>query len=122
MNDYRPVIRWLLVFIWVLVILFFSSQPNLQSGLDPLSEFIAGNGAHAAEYFVLTFLLLRALRSPRALWLAAGLTLLAALGDELYQQHIAGRQSSLYDVLADLSGILTLVLLQLPYGKNLPHQ
>ena len=102
------VFYWLPVLLYLTIILVLSSQPNLQ---PPLHFRNSDKYWHALEYMGLGLLLARALRSSlrvRESLLAAGIALalcvVVATGDEFYQRLIPGRDSSVYDLLADTAG------------------
>jgi VanZ family protein len=66
---------------------------------------------HLVEYFVLSILMLRALRqeitnklAPRHLVLGLALTALYAISDELHQALVPNRNASIIDVLIDVVG------------------
>jgi VanZ family protein len=66
---------------------------------------------HFGEYFVLSILVMRALRqethdkfSPRQLALGLALTALYAVSDELHQALVPSRSASIIDVLIDVFG------------------
>lgn len=107
---------WLPVLGYVTLIFVLSAQPRLQS---PVKFHNADKLAHALEYFGLGFLLVRALHggrtaaSPLALGTAALVTgMVVGASDELFQMLIPGRESSVFDFLADTAG---LVLAQLVF-------
>jgi len=89
------------------VIFFFSSQPDLDSGLG-LVDTIGRKLVHAGEYALLCWLWWRALRiaaRPRAALLAAfAITVGYAASDELHQTFVAGRHGSPIDVAIDTLG------------------
>jgi len=99
---------WLPVMLYVTAIFTVSAQPNLQAPLKfPNGDKIL----HAGEYFVLGLLLVRALRAnlrlSRPLFAAAitvALVLLVGASDEFFQSFVPGRQSDVFDALADLAG------------------
>jgi VanZ family protein len=106
--GHRFVVDWLPVLLYVTVIVTLSSQPNLQV---PLHFPNADKLFHASEYFGLGVLLARALRGSlptgRVLWAAMaalGLGVLIGASDEFYQSFVPGRDSSIYDLLADTVG------------------
>jgi VanZ family protein len=112
----RWALTWLPVLVYVAIIFTLSAQPYLAT------PFRFRNGdkvAHTLEYGGLGVLLVRAMRS-RSGWdrpLAAGLVALAiglgiAAADEKFQSFIPGRDSSLFDWMADAGG---LILGQLAY-------
>lgn len=74
--------------------------------------------AHFAEYFVLAFFAARAFNGSANKFLkkywsvfAFALVALVATADETNQSFLASRTSSVYDVLLDCSGGLTMILL-----------
>jgi VanZ family protein len=113
----RPFVRyWLPVLAYVGLIFTLSAQPGLQ---PPFHFQYADKVAHISEYGVLGFLLARALRTVprfRSLLLACGFAVAIGAGigsaDELFQSTVPGRDSSVYDLIADTIG---LTLAQLAY-------
>lgn len=104
----RSMINWMLVLIWMGVIWFLSSIPDLSSGLQ--QDFILRKIAHVLEFALLTVLLYRALPKPRHQhWqrfaLAALLALAYAAIDEIHQGYVPGREPNPKDVAIDALGI-----------------
>jgi VanZ family protein len=124
-------LRWTLVFAWMGLIFFFSSQSN--SGTESLSivgrllhllgwlvapqtllfyDHIFRKSAHVTVYAILAGLLYAAVphagakRAPTA-WLA---TALYAASDEWHQSFVPGRGPSLSDVLLDSTAALVALL------------
>ena len=93
--------RWLPVVVWAGVIFAFSSVPSLSTHLGTW-DLVLRKLAHAAEYAVLGFLLLRALGRESAA-LAVGIAYAAS--DEVHQHFVSGRQGSPLDVLLDSVGV-----------------
>jgi VanZ family protein len=91
----------------VAMIWFFSSQPDLSSGLGVL-DLVGRKLIHAAEYALLCFLLWRALRErlPATGAVAAAFVLSVAYGavDEYHQTFVAGRNGSPVDLGIDAGG------------------
>ena len=111
-------LNWLVVVLWLAVIFYFSNQPNLKSEFQPFWDLVLRKGAHMAEYFVLTFLLFRALNqcklSLRNLFIVSALCSLAyAISDEFHQSFVGGRVASPIDVSIDSFGIIGFVVLKL---------
>jgi VanZ family protein len=110
--------HWLPVLLYLTAILVVSAQPRLQ---PPIRFTNADKFYHVAEYLVLGLLLVRALRYsgfPRralaASLVAIVLGVMFAIGDEMFQSTVPGRESSMLDVAADAMGIsLAQVLYQL---------
>ncbi|MGH2920928.1 MAG: VanZ family protein [Gaiellaceae bacterium] len=97
----RAVSLWLPVVAWAGLIFTLSSIPDLGTGLGGW-DLVLRKAAHAAEFAVLGFLLLRAI-GREALSLVLGIAY--ALTDELHQHFVPGRQASLLDVLLDAVGV-----------------
>jgi VanZ family protein len=121
---------WLPPTVWAALIFLFSSEAfsgaNTAGILEPLLHnlFPALSGSdiemihvlirklgHLVEYFVLSILMLRALRqeitnklAPRHLVLGLSLTALYAISDELHQALVPNRSASSIDVLIDVVG------------------
>src|SRR3990167_10515430 len=117
-KYYRIALNWLAVLLWLGVIYYFSSQPNLKSELEPIWDLIFRKIAHLAEFFVLAYLLYRSLSSnglkgKNLLLISFFLSLTFAVFDEWHQSQVAGRLASPVDVLVDSVGILFFVALQL---------
>jgi VanZ family protein len=99
---------WLPVLAYVSVIFALSSQANLQSPL----RFANGDKiAHLGEYLVLGLLLVRAVRAHLrvsrplfAAMIAIGILVVVGASDEFLQSFIPGRQSDVFDLLADAVG------------------
>lgn len=105
---------WLPVGVWAGVIFFFSSIPDLKTGLE--YDFLLRKLAHITEYFILTLFLYRAfsgsfhMSSVRLFIYPAVFSLLYAISDELHQYFVLGRSCSFGDVLIDSIGILCFYL------------
>lgn len=121
---------WLPVILWAGIIFYLSSIPSLQSGLA--CDFILRKIAHVAEYFVLTFLLHRALKKTfkfHGLTLSlilAGAVFLYAVSDEMHQFFVPGRHGTFQDVLIDQLGVLVFlagsqILRRVPAFRGLFH-
>ena len=87
--------------VWAALIFALSSIPDLGTGLEGW-DFVLRKIAHAAEYAVLGFLLLRAVGSQA---LAAAAAVAYAVSDEIHQHFVPGRQAALRDVLVDTAGV-----------------
>ena len=102
---------YLPVIIWLALIYYFSSIPNLKAGADSISEEVfLRKGAHLIEYFVLAFLIFRIFYSLKKIKLGPSciytltLTLLGALSDEFHQSFVIGRSGNFQDVVFDFFG------------------
>jgi hypothetical protein len=97
----RALSLWLPVVAWAGLIFALSSIPDLGTGLGTW-DLVLRKLAHAAEFAVLGFLLLRALGQEPA---ALALGIAYAASDELHQHFVPGRQGSVLDVLLDSVGV-----------------
>ena len=102
MGFSRALSLWLPVVAWAGLIFALSSIPDLGTGLGTW-DLVLRKLAHAAEFAVLGFLLLRAL-GLEAVALALGIAYAAS--DELHQHFVPGRQGSYLDVLLDSVGVV----------------
>ncbi|OWK27258.1 MAG: hypothetical protein US76_00970 [Parcubacteria group bacterium GW2011_GWA2_38_13b] len=104
---------WLPVFFWMGVIFYLSGQPDLSSGLPHFYDWVLRKAAHITEYFILTFLLARALsrnfNPKKALLLSAIIALTYAFSDEYHQTFIYGRLGSIKDIGIDGIGIISAI-------------
>lgn len=107
------IIYWLPIVFWAALIFWFSDQPYLKSDLPGPWDFALRKTAHFTEYFVLTWLLIRAFLSnqpaktispKKIIFLAGFLSILYALTDEYHQSFIPGRQPALRDIGFDSLG------------------
>ena len=84
------------------LIYVLSDQPNLSSGLG-LIDLVGRKLVHAAEYALLCWLWIRALRpgvgERTALALALTVTLAYAISDEYHQTFVDGRSGSLLSLI-----------------------
>ena len=97
----RALSLWLPVVAWAGLIFALSSIPDLGTGLGTW-DLVLRKLAHAAEYAVLGFLLVRAIGRESA---SLALGIAYAASDELHQHFVAGRHGSAVDVLIDAAGV-----------------
>lgn len=104
--------RWLPVLVWMGLIFWLSSIHDLASLLPSMADLILRKFAHATEFAILTFLIIRAVRriSTASLLFIAVFALLFAASDELHQGVVAGRTASSIDVLVDGWGVMIAIL------------
>ncbi len=110
----RDIVLWAPPVLLMAVIWFFSSQPDLSSGLGVL-DLVGRKLIHAAEYALLCFLWFRALESRVSARAALAGAFLIAAGysaiDEYHQTFVAGRTGSPVDVVIDATGAAIAALL-----------
>jgi VanZ family protein len=117
--------HWLPVLAYISVIFVLSAQPNLK---PPITFTNSDKFYHTLEYLGLGVLLQRAVRDavfPRGLLFAAGVAWLvgASIGasDEFFQSFIPGRDSSVFDWLADAKGVALAQLIVLWFANEEGH-
>ena len=144
MNAFKRSFHWVLVILWMAIIFYLSHQPaegsaqlsdSMTRWLAPLVEsiaplklhmdtlhFIVRKGAHFTAYFILGWLIIRALtikniviRCPITLSIAT----LYAISDEFHQTFIAGRSGEIRDVLIDSIGALIGIMFYLIFHEIL---
>ena len=110
---------------WAFLIFYFSSIPNLKSGLDDAWDIVLRKAAHIFEFAVLAILLLRVgLRKERKIkrkyvyLVALVFGLIYAVLDEYHQTFVIGREGSVKDVLIDSLGVILGTGVYLAVKKN----
>lgn len=103
--------RWVPVVAWAALIFALSSVPDLGTGLGGW-DLVLRKIAHAAEFAVLGFLLVRA---TGAEWASLALGIAYAISDEAHQHFVPGRLGSPLDVAIDAIGVAVGVLLARRY-------
>lgn len=107
--PWRLLSLWGPVVLWCGVIFFFSSIPDLSTGLGAW-DLVLRKGAHAFEFGLLAWLVWRALEGrgglppARLFSLTLGFCVLYAAGDEWHQGFVPGRFPSGLDVALDSLG------------------
>ena len=103
--------RWGPVVVWAGLIFVLSSIPDLGTGLG-CWDLVLRKIAHAAEFAVLGFLLVRALGGE---WAALALGIAYAVSDEVHQHFVPGRLGSPLDVAIDVVWVAVGVFLARHY-------
>lgn len=108
---------WVAVAGWTVVIFWFSSQPDLKSGLETWQDLVLRKLAHAVEYFTLAYFWAHAVTDRWGRRWAVGIAAVAAFAtaglDEAYQLTVRGRSGSPLDVAIDGVGVVAFTLLYL---------
>lgn len=119
--------RWLPVIVWMAVIFFFSSRPDLPLPSDDFLSQIISTLGHVTVYGVLMALLLRAISGgwrhlkARHIVIAYVVLMAYALSDEFHQAFVPHRTPDPLDLLADFAGAtIALVLWKLVARRWLP--
>jgi VanZ family protein len=99
--------RWAPVLAWAALIFVLSSIPDLGTGLGGW-DLVLRKIAHAAEFAVLGFLLVRAIGGE---WISLVAGIGYAVSDEAHQHFVPGRLGSPVDVAIDAVGVTVGVLL-----------
>jgi len=102
----KKLFRWLLVILWMSLIFYWSSIPDLKSSLPTLYDTILRKGAHISEYAVLAWLVSWAWGRVKHDWYLLAFCLAYAASDEMHQLFIRDRSGQLIDVLIDTIGII----------------
>lgn len=104
----QRVVYFVLLIFWASLIFYFSSIPDLSSGLDSTVDLILRKGAHIFVYAILAFLLLKNFDnySLPYLFLVGIISVLYATSDEIHQLSVGGRQGSIVDIGIDSIGVL----------------
>ena len=102
--------RFFMPILWMIMIYYLSSQPDLPSNKIDYLDFIMKKTAHFTEYLVLTVLWFRALqlKSPSTALL---ISLAYAFTDEIHQLFVPGRTGNLRDVFIDGLGVFLGILI-----------
>lgn len=106
-RKYKNLAYFLLTCLWALIIYYFSSIPDLKSGLDSAVDLILRKGAHIFAYAVLAYLLAKTFDKNQKpyLFLVFFVCVLYAVSDEIHQLSVAQRSGNLLDVLVDSFGV-----------------
>ena len=132
----KKIIRWSLLFLWMIFIFFMSSQDgnkstgqsnfvaelfkyfsfDIKSILGDIGTFIIRKTAHFCEYFILCVLFYRVLimyfNIIRTRIISIVATFIYASSDEIHQFFVLGRTCAFRDVLIDtLGGIVAILVL-----------
>jgi VanZ family protein len=104
--------------IWMAVIFYFSSLPDLKSSLPNVWDLVLRKMVHAFEFGLLYMLWWKSLADSKHRWFSAFCIAFAyAVSDEFHQSFVHGRVASPVDVGIDTFGIVIAILL-LKYKNN----
>lgn len=106
----RQIIRFIPVVLWMVLIFWMSSIPDLPSNKINSVDFLIKKTAHVLEYTILFLLWFRALNKKNP-FQALIFSLIYAFTDEIHQLFVPGRTGRLRDVGIDSIGIVTASLL-----------
>ena len=106
---------WLPALLWMGLIFFLSSRSTLPGLNEAFWDILLKKIGHFVVFGVLAWLYVLGLRggqaaTPKALWIALGLTLLYAFSDELHQNYVPDRHAKVMDWLIDTAGAITALL------------
>ena len=112
-KKYSKLVYWLPVLIWMGVIFFLSTLPDAET---PFRYTIPDKILHGTEYFILAFFIYIAFQRTTNLrfittflitvvWVA-----LYGLSDEFHQLHVPTRNFDLWDLFADVTGAVILLI------------
>ena len=107
-------VNWLLTLLWMAIIFYFSSIPNLKI-TEGFSDLILRKIAHFSVYFILNFLLFRSIiqtnKSNKTVFYSTLFSILYAISDEIHQNFVPTRNFSFIDILIDSAGVFTFLFL-----------
>lgn len=103
--------RWIVVILWMCLIFYWSSIPDLGSGLEVLWDTILRKGAHISEYAILAWLVSWAWGGAKRHWYIVAFCLTYAASDEIHQLFIRDRSGQVIDVVVDTVGIVIGIIL-----------
>ena len=110
----HQLIYWFPVYIYVFIIFYFSSLPNVftyaPQVLKPAFMDVSNLFYHVIEYMVLGFLLYRALvnsNCKHSMSLTILIAILYGFTDEIHQLFVPSRVFSLLDILANSFGVVS---------------
>ena len=114
-NADKKVSAWLPSMLWMALLFYLSSLPQLPGPEEILTIQVIRKTGHALVFAILCALNRRALKrtaNPKHLtfW-AWALTTLYAITDEIHQGFVPGRNATLRDVLIDATGAALAALL-----------
>ena len=102
---------WVPTILWMGVVFFLSTLPE---SATPGRAILSDKVCHAAEYFILAFLILFALqrttqvRFITSFWIALAWVAVYGLSDEIHQLYVPTRHFDVGDLTADVSGAVVL--------------
>lgn len=108
-QSMRFIKYWLPIIIWMGVIFLFSNRPSITTVDFFLGDFLLKKSAHLIEYAILGILMFRALldikiERKKALIISIIFASIYGMTDEFHQLFIAGRTSTIRDVIIDTIG------------------
>ncbi len=112
-DNKKQLIYLILAILWGYLIFYLSSIPNLASGFSFYYDFILRKIAHIFVFFVLTYLVSKAINSTQKLHLSFVIitVIYYAFIDEIHQANIITRQGNYTDILIDSLGVFLGILL-----------
>ena len=108
----KKAIIWALVAVYIVLIIFASSYTGLSK------QFISANDKilHFIEFFILSLILFLAFKASGAKYpyvLAILIAISLGILTELIQIYVPGRSFSIYDIIADILGAVTILIIKL---------
>lgn len=109
----KKFLYWSQVVLFMVLIFYLSSQPSINTNLDQNNDFLLKKFAHFCEYFILSFLICRALLNTTKISLKKSLlfaflaSVVYAISDEYHQSFVPGREPRIRDIIIDSFGALT---------------
>ena len=126
MSIRRRIKYWLPTLAWAILIFSFSSQPTLTTSQIYWQDFVVKKSAHLFVYAVLAVLIYRSFNLSThysrlyLLLFTVTITILYAVTDEFHQTFTLGREPTLRDVLIDIAGGLTGLMVRTKIRFSVP--
>lgn len=111
-TNLKIIFNFFLIVVWLILIYYLSSIPNLKTDFGNIWDIVLRKGAHVFEYTVLNLLITNAFYSIKSLsksgiiFLSLFLGLMTALSDEYHQTFVNSRVGSVIDIFVDFLGII----------------
>jgi len=107
---------WLPVWSWMFFIFYLSSLTQFTTGFSEGLDVFVKKSWHVFAFFILSALVYRAFRSYKfmrgdVLIICFLWSFVYAVSDEIHQLFVPGRHGTIVDVLVDLIGIISFILL-----------
>lgn len=118
---------WLPVFLWMAIIFSFSSNQVSGTSQVVVKDFLVKKSAHLVEYALLSILCYRALvksglNNFKSIALSILISGLFAISDEFHQSTVPGRESTTRDIIIDIIGAVTGLLVFKKIGPVLKER
>lgn len=113
MKVNKRIIYIVATVMWMAVIFYLSSIPDLKSPLSTTIDMALRKIAHMTEYGILYLLLYKSFQGIQQRTIVAIIiAILYAVSDEWHQSYVLGRTGAYIDVIIDSIGIIIFLIVQ----------